>query len=202
MDTGNPTNPAPAPAPEGGPAAGNTGGAGDTLDLTIGRAEYEALLSARREADQLRAQQTQAARSVEDRVAAIESRYRAAASAGAIEAALGGLQFVTDQARADARALIRADVEVREDPQTGEAVAYHRPSGRPLAQVPAAEMQARFAHLLAPMGRGGSGAAGALPSGYGGHQQQPRTPGEALLELALQRQGGPRRHPMLGDDLK
>lgn len=180
--------------PAEGEAGANPPPGGESV--TLSRQEHEQLLAARAEVDQLRYAQSQANLSVEQRVEQIEQRYRRAATAGAISDALGMLPFTSDAARSDARALLQSEVEVRDE--GGEAVAYHRPTGRPLAQVDRGVLESRFAHLIAPSSRGGSGATASVPSPGQSGPPGGGSLGEQLIRLQLQRQGGPKTHPMFG----
>jgi hypothetical protein len=167
------------------------GAAPDAGEVRLSRAEYDNLMASRAEAEQARYRAAEDTLTVDDRVQRIEERYRRSATTGAVAEAFGGMAFASDAAAADARALLLSEIEMRAD-DAGELVAFHRPSNRPLRDVGRRTIEERFAHLIAPTSRGGSGAASYAPAAGGGGGAG-GTVGDRMLDMARRGEIGPPR---------
>lgn len=150
--------PTPTPAPDPAAAAALAARASEDPpeQIQLSRGEYDALVAARAEAEAQKYADQAKGRTAEQRLQAVESMYRTSAVRGAIAEALGGVQFVNDEARTDVMALAAQEVEPRE--VDGQIIAWHRPSNRPLASIPRNEFTKRFNYAIRADARGGSGA--------------------------------------------
>jgi hypothetical protein len=122
--------------------------------VQISRSEYEALLASRADAESRRFAEQGAGQTVEQRLAAFETRARSAEARSALAEVLGGVEFVDPQARAHVAALIGRDIEVRD---TAEGyVPFYKPLNRPLGEVPRDLLLGQFKYAVKANGGGGT----------------------------------------------
>jgi len=127
-----------------------------TEEVRLSRAEYDRLMAAQEEREQLHRQQQESRRTTDERVAALEQRYTRAAIKGQVGDALGRAgEFISPQAREDAKRLLGTEVETRDI--DGEVVVYHKPTGKPLSEVDQTTLEQRLGYFLKPQTQGGTG---------------------------------------------